>query len=250
MALINCKECKKEISSSAITCPNCGINLKAENGIFKLLAFPFGIFFALVVYKTISEGKVSPFEEPSVKIEKEAASEIVEGVPQVEEALLEETAPNSAPAQVELAIINSWEYSEYVDDISGKPYKTAYVVSNNVHELDFPYEGETNASLIIRDQPKYGKEILFRVNQGQMTCQYDNCYINIRFDDGPVIKNNVGQPSDNSATVYFLSNYKKIIKNIKTSKKMFVEVVFYNQGSRTFDFNIADLDTDKLVLGK
>ena len=31
MALINCPECGKEISDSAITCPNCGVSLKKES---------------------------------------------------------------------------------------------------------------------------------------------------------------------------------------------------------------------------
>jgi hypothetical protein len=32
MALINCKECKKEISDQADKCPNCGFDIKKENG--------------------------------------------------------------------------------------------------------------------------------------------------------------------------------------------------------------------------
>lgn len=31
MALINCPECNKEISTEATACPNCGYNIKKQN---------------------------------------------------------------------------------------------------------------------------------------------------------------------------------------------------------------------------
>ena len=50
MALINCKECGKEISDGAITCPHCGAKINTTQG-WKLLGL-FAIMF--IIYEIIS----------------------------------------------------------------------------------------------------------------------------------------------------------------------------------------------------
>ncbi len=49
MALKKCKECNKEISSKAESCPNCGVIIKKKNGCFTYLVF-FILFSVLVSY--------------------------------------------------------------------------------------------------------------------------------------------------------------------------------------------------------
>lgn len=50
MALVKCKECGKEISSSAKTCPSCGAkNKKKSVGIGGVLLFGLVLFFLLVI---------------------------------------------------------------------------------------------------------------------------------------------------------------------------------------------------------
>ncbi|PIS45933.1 MAG: hypothetical protein COT22_02615 [Ignavibacteria bacterium CG08_land_8_20_14_0_20_37_9] len=50
MALINCKECGKEISDGAITCPHCGAKINTTQG-WKLL----GLFATMfIIYEIIS----------------------------------------------------------------------------------------------------------------------------------------------------------------------------------------------------
>lgn len=79
MALINCPECKKEISNKAESCPSCGfpINKKKTNIIVKqsqgifLRTMNFGcftviIFFLLIAYsfyRTSSHPKINKFKD-------------------------------------------------------------------------------------------------------------------------------------------------------------------------------------------
>lgn len=223
MALKTCKECGKEVSTKAEKCPNCGVE------IYKPTSFGTWIGAIFLAYMLYAIGTcTSKFAAPT-------PSNISNAEPAaVVQTVVEEQTPNS------------WDYSNSVDDISAKQQRTAGIISNNKIDLKFPHEAGTTALILIRNHPRYGKEIIFRVTSGQLNCQYDNCYINLRFDDGPIIKNYVTEPADHSNNVYFLSNFKKTFNQIKKSKKMYVEVTFYRQGSFTFEFNTENLQPDLL----
>lgn len=53
MAIINCKECKKEVSDQAKICPNCGFDLQKEKNTAitsKGCLWIFGILFAVILF--------------------------------------------------------------------------------------------------------------------------------------------------------------------------------------------------------
>jgi len=54
MALINCKECGHEVSSSANKCPNCGIKLKSGIGFFGWTFIVIGIFVFIAILGSIA----------------------------------------------------------------------------------------------------------------------------------------------------------------------------------------------------
>lgn len=53
MSLIKCKECGKDVSNKAKTCPNCGAEVKAGFSIIKAVG---AIFFGLIIIGFISSG--------------------------------------------------------------------------------------------------------------------------------------------------------------------------------------------------
>lgn len=221
MALTNCKECKKEISDKAKTCPHCGTQLNTNIGCGPLIGFA---IIATILILVFADKDSSPPLEST-----------------------QNTAVNTQTAKVlPIQTINSWKYQKSDSDISGKLLSGAILLSNNTIDLEFPYQGGTYARIIVRNHPRHGKDIVFAVNKGQLNCQYDNCYINLKFDNGKVIKNYVTKPDDGSSLAYFLSNYNKIIKQIKKSKTMFVEVTFFQQGTHTFEFNVENIDLSKI----
>lgn len=50
MALIECKECKKQVSSDAKTCPHCGVTInKARNWFWEIIKWAVILFFGIMV---------------------------------------------------------------------------------------------------------------------------------------------------------------------------------------------------------
>jgi len=226
MALIICRECKKEVSSSAKTCPHCGIKQQPS------LTWLFISIGCLILILLFSSGTNNTTSQSSTAAELTTSTE--------------QPATEQAIAVVDTPIVNSWTYNDFKDDTSGKTGQIASIRSNNYTTLDFPYRGKTYATLSIRKHPRHGKDIYVSVDQGQLHCQYDNCYISIRYDEGPVLKNYVSEPADNSNTTYFLSKTNTVKNSIKKSKKMYIELMFFSQGSYTFEFNTENLDPEKV----
>ena len=52
MALIKCKECGKEISDSAKSCPECGFVYKKEHSTLKTIIICIGTLFVIVLIKS------------------------------------------------------------------------------------------------------------------------------------------------------------------------------------------------------
>jgi len=135
-----------------------------------------------------------------------------------------------------------WNYSTYIDQMSGMITKEATLSSTNTHQLVFPYNGGTRGTLILRKHPRYGNDIIFSVNKGQLLCG-DGCFISIKFDDKKPYSVGASEPDDHSSTVLFLSkyDYNKLLKDFRNSKKVLVEVKFFQQGTRVFEFDTTGL---------
>jgi hypothetical protein len=73
MALVACKECKKEISDSTRICPGCGA-AQHMNPWWWIVIAPVGGFVALMVLGSLSSGSSSP--EDQAKANKRAAIEL------------------------------------------------------------------------------------------------------------------------------------------------------------------------------
>jgi len=225
MALINCKECDKQISEHAIQCPHCGIKIKPKSNSSSL--FIASILFIGFIWIVSDVLKTTSYEN---NLYKKPASDNVQ-----------DEQPPALPTA------NTWEYSSHLNSISNKSIYTATIQSQNDFKLSFPYnDGNVKASLQIRKHPEYGNEILFFVSQGQLHCSYSNCTINLRFDDGEVMSLAVNEPDDGSNTIYFLTKYKTVINKILKSKKLYIQATFFQDGSPTFEFNTENLQLDKL----
>lgn len=223
MALISCKECNNQISSNAKKCPHCGVKV-AQSGCLP----------ALIVGGMVLGAIMSLSESPS-------DTKPSQYVTTTSKTTSQESKTFQTEPKIE-STINIWQYHTPLDEVSGKFAKTAKLQSNNIVHLDFPYNGGTFATLVVRKHPRDGKNVFVVINKGQLNCQYNNCYISLRFDDGPVLKNFVTEPTDNSNLAFFLSKPNTIIKNIKNSKKMYIELTFFSQGIHTFEFNTESFD--------
>jgi hypothetical protein len=150
------------------------------------------------------------------------------------------TAAQPAPTSMEPEY--KWEYTSVVDDLTGQNVYNAHLKSNNYHSFDFPYRGETYGTLILRKHPRYGKDVIFQIDRGQILCDtYSDCTVTIRFDKGKPFPITGTPPADNSSTSVFLP-YNELLRSIKNSNKMVVGITVHQEGSRVFSFDTKKLD--------
>ena len=134
-----------------------------------------------------------------------------------------------------------WEYSDYIDEASGKTAFTVSLLSENKINLSFPYSGSQNGTLSVRNHPRWGKEIYLKIKKGQILSidgySYDNKYFLVRFDDGVVKRWNYVGSTDQSSDIIFISNEKNFLKFLTNANKIYITINLYQDGQHTFVFN-------------
>lgn len=135
-----------------------------------------------------------------------------------------------------------WNYQESKDKMGRGTIKQAYVYSENKLSFDFPYQGLQRATLQLRKHPKYGKDVILRIEQGQFLCSsYNGCRVYVRFDNAKPITYNATEPSDHDSTVIFIRNYNSFVSRAKKSEKVYIEAEFYREGTRVMEFSTEGL---------
>ena len=155
------------------------------------------------------------------------------------------TQVNENKSTLNNVVRSKWVYFDYEDKASGKTAYQAYVESENKINLSFPYSGFQNGRLSVRNHPRFGKEIFFQIDKGQILStdgySYDNKYFLVRFDDGDVKKWNYGEAADQSTEVIFIQDKKAFLEKLTNSKKVYLTVNLYQDGQYTFIFNSTGL---------
>lgn len=162
------------------------------------------------------------------------------------DASLTPTAKTAVAAPVAVAQKNDekkylWEYGEQKDEMRKELEIYARIESSNFEKLKWPY-GDTFLHLTARK--KAGEtDVYFYVEKGQIPCHSD-CKIVVKFDDGkPQNWAGIGPANSTSSTI-FIRNHQKFLKELKASKVMTVEISFYDQGLRQFNFSTDGLKKD------
>lgn len=154
----------------------------------------------------------------------------------------------SSPAPVEPeAHKSSWSYSHDEDQMGTGTTHFASVSSTNTVIFDFPYDDPQSGQLLLRTHPRHGKDVLLSIEKGQFNCSYDGCSVMVRFDDKPAQRYSAAEPADNDTTTLFIQNYKKFYASVKESKRVRIEAEFFQEGLRTFDFDISGFDDSQYI---
>lgn len=230
MALIKCKECGNEVSSKAETCPKCGARVAAKRmGCGTLIGV---VFLGLIII-----GVISSIFTPSAKNSTTANTSGISSA-----------SNQNSPAPTPKIPGSQWYYSQDNDEMGkGKTYQ-ALVYSTNMVEFGFPYAGKQYGTLGLRIHPRYGKDIIFKIERGQLLCRsYDGCNVLVRFDDEPSINFSASSAADNSTETIFIQNYSKFIDKLSRAKKVRISVNVYQEGSPVFEFDVSGFDRNKYV---
>lgn len=149
-------------------------------------------------------------------------------------------------AMLKAAAAEPWSYSQKDDAMSkGKTYY-ASVSSSNTVKFKFPYSGAQNGELTLRTDPKYGKDVMFSIEKGQILCpSYDECTVLVRFDDEDAVSFTAIGAADNSTETIFIRNYSRFVEKMMKAKRVRISVNIYQEGSPVFDFNVSGFNQDK-----
>lgn len=161
-----------------------------------------------------------------------------------------EVTPTNTPETKQepetVATGTQWMYSQNEDKMSGGSTYLAHVLSTNIVEFEFPYSGVQHAILSFRDSSRQGKDVIFRIEKGQILCNsYDDCSVLVRFDDDKATKYSAIGAADNSTETIFIRNYGKFVEKMLKSKLVRISTNIYQQGAPVFEFNVSDFDQNK-----
>lgn len=216
MAIIKCKECGREISSKAKTCPGCGYKNKKKTSKLTWVIL-------IIIICSLARIGNSP-----TAISNTSNKTSVAAIPT--------SIQTSTPTK------NTWQYNTEQDEMGRGTIKTASLISENQVEFSFPYSGAQNAILILRSHPKYGKDVMLSIDKGQFLCGIDECNISVKFGDSKAEVFSAGEPSDNRTTTLFIRGFDRFLSKAKKSKTIKIEAQFYQEGNRVFEFNSEGLN--------
>lgn len=139
-----------------------------------------------------------------------------------------------------------WSYYHTDDPMSKGKTHTATLSSSNTVEFDFPYSGKQYGRLTLRTDPKYGKDVIFRIEKGQILCpSYDSCRVLVRFDDENATSYTAVGAADNSSETIFIRNYSQFVGKMMKAKRVRISMNIYQEGSPVFDFDVSGFNLGK-----
>lgn len=125
---------------------------------------------------------------------------------------------------------DTWEYSEYKDEMRGTLHKTATRTSTNAVNFTSPYEGNQHGTITVVDT-----NVFFSIEKGQIKCG-ENCNVLAKFDDDEAINFFAHDNGDNSTTITLGSGF---LDKLKKSKKLQLEINVYQNGFPVFTFDVS-----------
>lgn len=229
MALIKCKECRSEVSSKAETCPKCGARVASKPmgcgtliGVIFLGGVIISSFSSIFSSGTRNDATSTTTNSPSSPV-----SELISSP--------EPVVPGS-----------QWSYSQDADPMSKGIRYSALVLSSNTVNFDFPYSGKQHAMLTLRVDPRYGKDVIFSIEKGQILCHsYEDCMVLVRFDDGEASNYTAVGAADNSTNIIFIRNYGRFVESMLKAKKVRISTNIYHEGAPIFEFDVSGFDQNK-----
>ena len=131
-----------------------------------------------------------------------------------------------------------WSYSSRTDPMTGKTIRYATVNSLNKVELSYPYDGGTTVRLVIVGNIKRPTTIIFEASKGQLVY---NGYVSMKLDySNPFNMMRLGFVTRGKYNVMGVSPISnRLIKRLKESDFLMVELPFYHDGKKIFKFDVT-----------
>lgn len=136
---------------------------------------------------------------------------------------------------------NEWTQFEQNDELRGTSNRFAEVTSTNSVDFEFPYSGGSRLTVTVRKTAQYGEDVIFQIDDGQFICGIYDCAGMISID-GNAEQLSLKPPADHDSKTLFAKYPAAIIRKLKNSEDVIVELPFYQEGNRQFKFETAGLE--------
>lgn len=196
-------------------------------GCFKLVLIAFCVIILIGIIASIGGGNNSNSTKSDVNSDSIIVADSI-------------SATSEAQDNVDSKQEKTRDYQSQVDEMNDSKSKFASIVSDNIVNFDFPYQGGSDMTITVRNTKKWGTDVYISISKGQFICnEYNGTnYVRIRFDNGTPIKFTTNEPSDGSSDLLFLTNRKKFINLAKKAKRILIEAPFYQEGNQVFTFTV------------
>lgn len=206
MALVKCKECSNQISTTAKACPVCGAKVKKRVGVL-------GWIFVLVIILPVAVGIGQSINDDSKQARQNAAQSLGGGRS------------------------SSWTYGDFKDDMTDKVSKWASLKSPDQVHFDFPYNGGSTLELTYRKRSDGREDAFFQISKGQILCSSYSCPVSLRIGDGPVQTFKGSSAAAGKSDVVFLGNLKELRAALTSGTPFKVQIEFFQKGNVAFGFD-------------
>lgn len=136
---------------------------------------------------------------------------------------------------------SEWRQSSSPDKMGRGTIKMAQRDSLTLLNFGFPYAGPQQAVLTLRIHPAHGKDVMLMITRGQFIVSPFGTKINVRFDEGKLMKFLVRGSASYDSTIVYIDDYKRFIAHLKKSQKLKIEALFYQEGNQTIEFDVSGL---------
>lgn len=141
---------------------------------------------------------------------------------------------------------NAWEYDESTDEMRGSRSVFATVQSTNTVTMAFPYDDPQPLQLMVRRKDnakgKSAHDVIILITKGHIQCYVTSCTFVAKFDDEEPTSWAAAGAESHESNVIFVSQAEKFIGKLKASKRVIVEIPFFNEGRRQFKFELQPLE--------
>lgn len=232
MALSKCNECGHQVSTKAEVCPGCGTKIKRSGGVGGWVVLLLGVGFVVWVSSLYNASDDQGLTNP----EPVSYAKTVKPV-KAEDPPIEVKEPGA-----------QWSYDKQEDSMTGQVNRSASVSSSNQLSLTWPYAGLQRGVLTFRNHPRFGKDAIVQIEQGQILCRsYEDCLVLVRFDDAEPMSFRAIGPADGGTTMFFFRDYGGFTSRALKSSRLRVSFDVYKNGAQMLEFDVSGFSQEKFM---
>ncbi|MFI8146474.1 hypothetical protein [Acinetobacter sp. ABJ_C5_2] len=139
---------------------------------------------------------------------------------------------------------SNWIPSKYIEEQSGKVTYNFATASELLNTTAEPYSKDSRLIFLYKQEPN-NNSILLTVTRGLAICPEADCDVIFKFDEEKPVKVKMFVLDDfdgHSFQIRSAQDKEKIIKLLKKSKQLKVDISLINNGVKTAQFDISDFN--------